>query len=158
MTEQEFTSLIETYGLEMDNQEIYIFVKLPNRYNKPMQYIEYYKKERWGVLPGTALVYPISPVMSVDGYVLDYEIAGFGGDKKFSKPHKLKRFLDEQMELLKDLKTKILETELSWDFCNDEEKNEIKRFADEMYGVYFTHAEWYKIPHDAFIVIYKIKD
>ena len=121
MTEQEFTSLIETYGLEMDNQEIYIFVKLPNRYNRPMQYIEFYKKERWGVLPGTAAVYPISPVMSIDGYVLDYEIAGYGGDKKFSKPHKLKRFLDEQMADLREWKTKILETELSWDFCNDDE-------------------------------------
>ena len=53
--------------------------------------------------------------MSVDGYVLDYEIAGWGCEKKFSKPHKLKRFLDEQMELLKELKTKILETELSWE-------------------------------------------
>ena len=41
---------------------------------------------------------------------------------------------------------------------NREEKNEIKRFADEMYGVYFTHDKWYKIPRDAFIVIYKIKD
>lgn len=41
---------------------------------------------------------------------------------------------------------------------NREERNEIKRFADEMYGVYFTHDEWYKIPRDAFIVIYKIKD
>lgn len=41
---------------------------------------------------------------------------------------------------------------------NREEKAEIKRFADEMYGVYFTHAEWYNIPRDAFIVIYKIKD
>lgn len=120
MTEQEFTSLMETYGFEIDDQENYIFVRIPNRYNRPMQYIEYYKKDRWGVIPGTALVYPISPVMSVDGYVLDYEIAGWGGDKKFSKPHKLKRFLDEQMELLKELKTKILETELSWDFCNDE--------------------------------------
>jgi hypothetical protein len=46
MTEQEFTSLIETYGFEMDNQENYIFVRIPNRYNKPMQYIEYYKKDR----------------------------------------------------------------------------------------------------------------
>ena len=121
MTEQEFTSLIETYGLEMEHHEIYIFVKLPNRYNRPMQYIEFNKKERWGVLAGTASVYPISPVMSIDGYVLDYEIAGYGCDKKFSKPHKLKRFLDEQMELLKDLRTKILETELSWDFCNDDD-------------------------------------
>ena len=41
---------------------------------------------------------------------------------------------------------------------NREEKNEIKRFADEMYDVYFTRNEWYKIPRDAFIVIYKIKD
>lgn len=41
---------------------------------------------------------------------------------------------------------------------NSEEKKEIKRFADEMYGVYFTHADWYQIPRDAFIVIYKIKD
>ena len=47
MTEQEFTSLIETYGFEMDIQENYIFVRIPNRYNKPMQYIEFYKKDRY---------------------------------------------------------------------------------------------------------------
>ena len=36
MTEQEFTSLIETYGFELDIQENYIFARIPNRYNKPI--------------------------------------------------------------------------------------------------------------------------
>lgn len=127
MTEQEFTELMDSYGFVVeDNCSRYLSVNIPNRYNKPMRYIFYYKEPRRlypeGELPaGGVEVYPISPVMSIDGYVLDYEVAGYGCEKKFSKVHKLKRFLDEQMADLREWKTKILETELSWDFCNDDE-------------------------------------
>lgn len=38
------------------------------------------------------------------------------------------------------------------------DKKNIKYFADQMFDVYFKHAEWYNLPKDAFIVIFKIKD
>lgn len=124
MTEQEFTSIIETYGFvieESNTSDRWIMVNINNRYDRPMRYIEFHRKP-WGAsLEGSVDVYYIKPVMSIDGYILDYTVGEYDQFKTFSKPHKLKRFLDEQMADLKVWKQKILETELSWDFCNDDE-------------------------------------
>ena len=127
MTEEEFRNVLTETGLTINKDTAdYLEVQLATTYGKYYPFVIFHKHSTgWGAgqrPAGNVNVYPIAPVNSIDGYVLDFETYDIlsGKDREFSKPHKLKRFLNEQVQYLKELKCKIKETELSWDFCDED--------------------------------------
>lgn len=127
MTEEEFRTVITETGLSISKDtNDYLEVYLMSTYSKCYPFVIFHKHiSGYGVgerPAGNVNAYPIKAINSIDGYVLDFETYDFlsGKDREFSKAHKLKRFLSEQIQYLKELKCKIKETELSWDFCDED--------------------------------------
>ena len=128
MTEDEFRTVISECGLSvLKDGPNYLEIYLTDAYGSSLPFVLFQKKYTgYGAgerPPGYVSVCPIKPIKTIDGYVVNYETLDnfFNINiRGFSKAVKLKRFLIEQMKLLKELRGKIKVTELSWDFCSED--------------------------------------
>lgn len=135
MTLREFKSIFEAHGLEVNtflsldkntNANVYI----PTVYDKA-RFAEFnadipiYERDEKTMrthitshVIGQATVYPIKHIMTIDGDLCEWATYSDWSEQdyqfKTTKQVKLKNFVDEQMEILKNLRREIKRNQIKW--------------------------------------------
>ena len=135
MTLEEFKSIIEAHGLEINeflsldkktDAEVYIptvygkakfavfAAEVPIYERDPKTLIMYFTSN----VLGQATVYPLKRIESIEGELCDWDTCNDWSEQNYqfktTKQTKLKNFVDEQMEILKHLRREYKRNQIKW--------------------------------------------
>lgn len=135
MTLREFKSIFEVYGLEVntflsldENTDANVYIPTVHGKAKFAEFnadIPIYERDEKTMrmhitshVLGQATVYPIKRIMTIDGDLCEWYTYNDCSEQdyqfKTTKQVKFKNFVDEQMEILKNLRREIKRNQIKW--------------------------------------------
>ena len=125
MTEEEFKKICSTNGMIYIDKPDRIIVEIEDRYGTRLNLIEYFKKNFYGwheIQEGTAIIYTLKDIRSLDGYLVNFECGLFVQHefKQYTKAYKFERDVVVLAKKIKQMRCEIKKTEILWD-CDNED-------------------------------------